>query len=485
MAGLLGRLGIKSYGPAAPPPPEETQTDHGLSRDGWVDMLAQDLPGGDVKGAVLGIDDAFASILALADSSSLRTANQFFAVYKKSSAVAIPINLVAENFAQVHPVLQNLETNEALQVHDLLSLLRRPHALFSRSLFLEAMAKHFLIAGEAPVVGLGAISKPPIMLQPVSPTHLQPAVDMSTGLPDHWKITGRALKGTYSTRPIDMGRQFFDGKDRALKVIRSFSTEDDSLIRGQSKLVSAAKDVWQQIEGSDYNLSLLRQGGRASLIFQFKNAMKPEVFKDRRKLILDQVTGADNAGRVIVTHGGELNITDASASNRDMEYQKGMNAAHNILARTYKVPIVLITTDAATFNNFEKGTLALWDDAISPLAGSILGELGEWLLPLYAMDPNLWMLTYDRMQVDALRSRHLEELKKRRDIGIESFDEIRASVPGLGKVDGGKEILVQGSLTPLSVVAGEIDDVPLPALPIPPSPPSDPDDPEPPPEPEP
>ena len=347
MAGLKDLCRIKSYAPApelkeAPP-----------FRDGWVDMHAKDLPLGEIKGAVMGIDDALASILALADPSALASPTQFFNAYKKSSAVSIPINLVAENFAQVNPVLMNQETGEIQQSHEILDLMRRPHALFSRSLWLETMAKYFLIAGEAPVVALGGITKPPLMLQPINPKHLQVRADNATGLPSSWKIIGRALKGTYTSRPIDLGRFFTDGTDRALKVIRSFSTEDDSLLRGQSKLVSAAKDVWQQLQGSDYNLSLLRQGGRASLIFQFKKQLKPEVFRDRRDQILEQTAGVDNAGRVIVTHGGELNITEASASNRDMEYQAGMQSARNVLSQTYKVPIVLMTTDASTFNNFE------------------------------------------------------------------------------------------------------------------------------------
>jgi len=433
-------------------------------------MSAKDLPHGEVKGAVLGIDDTIARILDLGNPNALVSPAQFFRAYKDSSAVAIPINLVAENFAQVNPVLENMETGETEQSHELLDLLRRPHSLFSRSLFLETMAKHYLIAGEAPVVALGGITKPPAQLQPINPKNVQGYADTSTGLPSEWKITGNALSGVYKTKPIDMGRVFSMGTDRALKVIRSFSTEDDSLLRGQSKLVSAAKDVWQQLQGADYNLSLLRQGGRASLIFQFKNALKPEVFRDRRRQIIDQAAGADNAGRVIVTHGGEVDITEASASSRDMEYQAGMQMARNALAQTFKVPIVLTTTDAATFNNFENGKLALWDDAILPVAGTLLGDLGEWLLPLYGTDPRVWRLTFDKMQVDSLRSRFLTELKVRMDLGVESINEIRASLPGLDRVEGGDEILVSGALTPLSAVVLEVDDVLLPPSPTPPSP---------------
>ena len=101
------------------------------------------------------------------------------------------------------------------------------------------------------------------------------------------------------------------------------------------------------------------------------------------------------------------------------------------------------------------------------LAGTILGDTGEWLLPRYGVDPNISRLTFDKMKIDALRSRLLDELKKRKEIGVESINEIRKSLPSLENAEGGEEFLVPGTMVPLSAVAQKIDDVTLPPSPAP------------------
>lgn len=428
-------------------------------RDGYVDFAADPKTMGEfeIKGAVLGLNDALGSLLTLGDPNSISTIQQFYMAYERSSAVSVPINAIADDFAQITPVMKNVQTNETDEKHDFLKLLRKPHPLFSRRLFLKTLAMDFLIADEAPIVALGGKGKPPIQLQPVSPKGLNLKHDRSTGLPTSITLVN-ALRGQYISRPLDLGSEFVNGTDRVLKLLRGYSTKDDSLLRGQSTMVSIGRDIWQQIEGANYNLALLRQGGRTSLVFHFKSAMGRAEFEETRKKILAAVTGADNAGRVLVTKGGEMDIHEPSGSSRDMEYQKGQQSARQVAALAYRYPVILLSTDAASFKNFEKSILAKWDDAIIPLAGRLLGGLAEWLLPRYGVDPEIWTLDFDRMEIDALRTRFFEELKTRVELGLETTNEIRRTMSNRQDAEGGDVILVSGTLQPLSAVAQPADD---------------------------
>lgn len=453
--------------------PEPPEARAAVWREGYVDVHAKEVPSGEVKGAVMGINDAFASLLSLAGQSTLHSVAAQFDAYRQTSAVATPIDLVAEQFAKVVPILHNQETDDTESSHELLDLLRRPHPLFNRSRFLEVMAKHYLIAAEAGVVALGRLNRPPVQLQPVSPRKMTLTSDRSTGLPREWVIDAAALGGTYRTTTREMGGQFFNGNDRALKMIVGFSPDDCSLLRGQSKLVAAARDVWQQIEGSKYNLQLLKQGGRASLVFHFKSPMRMPEFNEARDAILEQVEGADNAGRVLVTKGGEVDITDMSASNKDMEHQEGQAMMRRALFQRFKIPLVLESTDASTFNNYETALLALWDDAVIPLVGTILSELGGWLMPRFGLDPLVWRVWFDEEKIEVLRSRKIRERSERAKSGLETINEIRREIPGAVPMEGGDELLVSGLLQPLSALAQTVGDLELPDIPpSPPGPPS-------------
>ena len=89
-----------------------------------------------------------------------------------------------------------------------------------------------------------------------------------------------------------MGSRFFWENDKELRLIRGFSTRDNSMLRGESKLRSASRELRQMIAGSDYNLSLMEQGGRASLIFHFKSQMDRTKFDETLERILEQVQGS-------------------------------------------------------------------------------------------------------------------------------------------------------------------------------------------------
>lgn len=440
-------------------------------RDGYVDIHAKEVPTGEIKGAVLGLSDSMAALLGVADPSSIYGPSSAFSAYEQSSAVAIPVNLVAEHFAKVHPTIQNMDTGKMDRKHPILDLLRRPHPLFPRQRFMETIAKYYLIAAECPIVALGRRSKPPLMLQPVNPRHLTPIPDLTTGLPREWQITGTALTGTYKTEPRAMGFEFLDGQDRRLKTVIGFSTRDDALLRGQSKLVSASKEVWQQVEGAKYNLQVLKQGGRASLVFHFKSAMNRPEFLETKQLILKQVEGAQNAGRVLVTRGSDMEIHDISPNNRDMEYQAGQQSMREILAQTYKVPIVLTTTDAATYDNYAQAIVALWDDAVIPLYETLLGAIGDWLMPSFGLEPDTFRIWFDESQIEALAMRELDTRERRMKSGVETINEIRKDIPGAQPMDGGDEILVPGTMVSLSAVAMDPGDVPLPGSPGLPPPP--------------
>ena len=446
---LRDLFSVKSYLPAPKVAPQHERGPSGAA-----------YPATETKSFALGLNDALASVLAISEPGVAHTAHQAMRMYRRTTSISIPVNMIAEPFSELNPVIENMETGEIDRAGPVLELLRRPHESFSRQLFFEALGKYYLIAGEAGIVSLGTQSQPPISLVPMNPGSFDVTQDRSTGMPDFYRVEGATLRGIYKAKKFEGSTRFINEGLRELKVIRNFSTRDNSILRGQSPLVSAARDVRQQIQGDDYNISLLEKGGRTTLMFQFTNSLDPDTFAERKAEILAQFTGPQQAGKPIITHGGQLDVKDASGSPRDMEFADLRRTTADRIMATYKVPLVLNSTDAATFSNMDAAVLMLWNDAIIPLANRLFGELGEWLLPRFGMDPSIFRITGDFDKVDALKTNRVQQLQARVTLGLETIDELREGIPGREDVEGGDELLVSGAMTPLSqlVVDLELDE---------------------------
>jgi hypothetical protein len=113
----------------------------------------------------------------------------------------------------------------------------------------------------------------------------------------------------------------------------------------------------------------------------------------------------------------------------------------------YHVPLPLVTDERQTLNNYREGKLALYDDAVIPLSRRIFGGLTDTMLPRFGLDPKTARITFDPDQVTTLVSRRNDELIKRKGIGVESDNEIRA-IMNREPYEGGDVILKPANLIP-------------------------------------
>lgn len=403
----------------------------------------------EVKSAPLGTSQSLGSFLMFGTETAA-TAAGAISLYERSSAVAIPVNMIADPLSIFEPVIKYVGSNEVLEDHPILDLLRKPGPDFTTELLLQKMAVDFLVTGESPVAALGNISRPPVELLPLSPQDLT-VVEGDGGFVGQWQVSGSTMPGQYVSRIERRTRRFVRDNLTELRVIRRYSTKNGSLLRGQSPLYSAARDARQNIAGGDYNLSLLRDGGRVSLVFSFEDDIGVDEFEDLKQRVRGTYGGPDSE-KIVVTSGGKMNVQQLSLSARDMDFEKLQQLTRFSLAQAYHVPIVLMTTDAMTYNNMGEAKLMLYDDAVIPLAKKLLGELGMWLLPRFGEDPTKVRLTFDAEQVEPLIDRRNARLKARSDLNLETRNELRRELPNRPDVEGGDALLVPGTLVPIEAL---------------------------------
>lgn len=397
------------------------------------------------SGRVLGLSEELGSFLKFGMGGTATTPTGAMSLYNESSAVSIPVNYIAEAFASINPILK--EGTEIIKDHPVLDLLQTPSPFYDQDLFLENLGKNYLIAGECEIVALGSINRPPMELQPINPKEIT-INEGRNGLADNIIVSGDVLMGSYSM--VRRGRlvRYLRGNLSEIKQIRNYSTRNNSLIRGQSVLVSASAEVRQHIEGNQHNISLLVNGGRVSLVFHFDEDLELDQFNETKKRVIDQYGGAQKAGTIGITSGGKLDIKELGINNKDMDFAILHEMARTAVALQYKFPLPLLSTDASTFNNYREAKTALYDDAVLPLADRIFGGLSDFLLPRYGLDPAKIRITYDLDQITALAGRRNEELKLRKDLNIETVNELRTMI-GREPVDGGDTVMAPSTLIPV------------------------------------
>jgi len=400
-------------------------------------------PPSEKKSRVLGLSPELGSLLMFGEGTAASPSSAL-SLYEQSTAVSVPVDMVADALSIVEPIL--LVDDKKVKSHPVLDLLKAPSPFFSTELFLETLAKHYLITGESPFALLGNIKRPPLEIQPLTPKVLT-AVRGSADVPDSWQVSGNTLFGVYKRTTDGKRVAYYDGPLRELVVVRGFSTRDNSVCRGQSPLVSACREARSHILGTTHNVSLLERGGRVSLVFHYEEDMDDDDYEEVKRRVIEQYGGATKAGTIGVSAGGKLEVKELGVNPKDMDFGNLQAIAIQSCALRYHVPLPLITADRQTLDNYREGKLALYDDAVIPLSKRIFGGLGSALLPRYGLDPSRARLALDPDDVTALVSRRNDELKKRREIGVETHNELR-SLMGREKAEGGDVIYVPAGMVP-------------------------------------
>ncbi len=379
--------------------------------------------------------------------TNAHSAQSAMGLYDQSSFVSIPVNKISKPFSCIEPVLFNIKEGKVTRDHPLLDLLRNPAPGFSQELFFKAIANHYLITGETTMVATGNPVRPPLELNPISPSDVSP-VEGGNGLPSIYQVGGVFFNDVYSQQIIDRQLRFFDRDNvREFKMIRDYATDRGSRIRGQSLLKSASRDIRQAILGTEHNVSILEKGGRLSLHFAFEEDMDEDDFRETKIRTRQQYGGAAQAGTVGVSAGSKLQIIQSGATNQEMDFAHLHEMIKQTLALVYGVPLPLVSLSASTMNNYEVAILALYDDGVLPLAKILFGGLAELLFPRYGMEQGEWRLTVDQEQITTLKMRTLGELKLRKELGIESRNELRG-ILGREDTEGGNILYVESSKVP-------------------------------------
>ena len=388
------------------------------------------------------------------------TARWFIDNYQQVEPVSDAVDTIGDKIGEIVPVLQKDITDEFIFKHELLDLLKKPNKNKTYFQFMKAASNFFIITGNC----YWLISRSPVrnkilelfVLPPQQITYMLGSDGYVATY--NYSPQGRTIRFERQDDLMQF-RYFTDDGRHELLHLKDFNPRSLLyFVEGLSRLQGSVLSILQYKAGSIHNYSLLENGTRPSGMLKVNPQATLPQMKALRAELENMFTGSTNAGRTMIANSNMVeDFISFMTNNRDMDFATLKKEVKENIYQRLKIPLVLINTDAATFNNYKTAVLALYDDAVLPQYRQIMNFLMDNFRNYFdgLEDINLF---FDEMDIPALRERRVDDLKSVQTLTVLTDNEIRNKL-GLKGYKGGNDIWKPTNQAPVSeLLEGDNDD---------------------------
>jgi HK97 family phage portal protein len=302
--------------------------------------------------------------------------------YTKNAIVHRAVRLIAESIGGLSFVLYEGEAERT--THPLLDLIRRPNPRQDGAAFLDGVASHLLLAGNAYLEAVGIAGEGGAAavreLYALRPDRMKVVPG-----PDGWPQAYEYTVGGQTVRFDQAAAQ------PPILQLALFNPLDDYY--GFAPLEAAASAVDLHNAAARWNKALLDNAARPSgaLVYDGADGMplsEPQ-FERLKGELERQYQGTANAGRPLVLEGG-LDWKPMALTPKDMDFLEAKHAAAREIALAFGVPPMLLAIPGDnTYSNYQEANRVFWRQTVLPLAGRISAALTQWLAPSFGPDLTL------------------------------------------------------------------------------------------------
>jgi HK97 family phage portal protein len=345
--------------------------------------------------------------------------------YLANAIVYRAVRLIAEGVGSLAFVLYEGDAERSL--HPLLDLLRRPNPRQDGPAFLDALAAHLLLAGNAYVEAVSLPGGGVRELYALRPDRMK----IVPG-PDGWPQAFDYTVGGQTVR--------FDQSAAQPPILHlaAFHPLDDYY--GCSALEAAAVALDTHNAAARWNKALLDNAARPSGALVYGNGESPllaaEQYERLKRELDDQYRGARNAGRPMLLEGG-LDWKPMAITPKDMDFMQAKHAAAREIALAFGVPPMLLAIPGDnTYSNYQEANRVFWRQTVLPLGARIAHALTQWLAPSFGPD---LALAIDTDAIEALGPDRAALWERVTKAPFLSVNEKRTAI-GYGAVAGGDAV---------------------------------------------
>jgi HK97 family phage portal protein len=353
--------------------------------------------------------------------------------YARNAIVYRAVRLIAESIGALNFVLY--EGVAERDMHPLLDLIRRPNPRQDGASFLEAVASHLLLAGNAYVEAVALSSDNGVQSAVQNGTDvrelylLRPDRMKLVPGPDGWPQAYDYTVAGHTVR-FDQGAEL-----PPILHLTFFNPLDDHYGMGPLEAAAVAVDTHNAAAG--WNKALLDNAARPSgaLVFDGGDGavLTPMQFERMKSQFAEQYQGAANAGRPMVLEGG-IEWKAMSLSPRDMDFLEAKHAAAREIALAFGVPPMLLAIPGDnTYSNYQEANRVFWRQSVLPMAQRIACALSYWLAPAFGEG---LALAVDTDRIEALSPDRAALWERVSNAPFLTVNEQRIAT-GYGPIEGG------------------------------------------------
>ena len=343
------------------------------------------------------------------------------------SSVHNAISLIADEFSQIRPVLQDKKTKEYVMDHEALELLEINDMRFNEGQVKREMMISMLIANECfPVIG-GNVNYDPVSLfhYPACNASVVQGNDgyVANILASYQNVITNYTRVPQSRIYNNLHTFIFEDPPHLGQMMFIVRDRRRNYLRGQSDLESIYYQATMKFYTGMHNSGIVKKASRPSGLWNPTAPLSQEQYEEFSTNIKRGLTGPENSGKNIVTQF-PVNYQNLLLTTRDMDFINLINQSDKDVYNTYRIPLPLVTTETMTLSNYANSVYALYDLAVLPKAKFLFHNLGDFILARYK-DGERFRLVIDDREIPALKQRLLERGQAMRNIFAFSQDEIR------------------------------------------------------------
>jgi len=257
-------------------------------------------------------------------------------------------------------------------------------------------------------------------------------------------LNPKGVKDIYSNNEL-VGHKYQNGTKEVEytvdEVIKSYYPKPDNPLQAQSLLVSGSNSIDTDIQLSQYQTNIIKNGGKVESILKFKtgNLTKDQLAKLRDDYS-EQYATAKNAGKPLFL-GGDAEYINLGLTPNELSYLETRKMSLNDISILTGVPkSIMGNFDDIKYSNAQESLRIFYSETINPLLDNLVGNLTKKLYPK------------GDFQVGYIDQSPEDKENKRKD--IETGNAVNAlttnekrEMLGLDPIKGGDVILVPFNLT--------------------------------------
>ncbi len=293
-----------------------------------------------------------------------KTQRQFLNYNDISLYVNRGIDKRAEKVSEVQFILKDKKGN-IIERNPIIDLLNKPNNDHTGKQFWKLCQKHYDITGNAFI----------LMEKKNELFDLKSVKSLKLLQPDRVEIIFNTdeteIKGF---RYTPMNSTATDYKPE--EIIYLFNPDPKHTLRGTSLLRSGIRAIETEVQLSEYNAKVLKNGGKPETVITFKNNVSKEQLKAAKESYVED-RNENGANGIPLFLGGEADIKRIGLNPEELSYLQSKGVTFSDICILTGVPEPLLTLRDVKFDNADAGVSQFLRETIKPLITNLVTIL-DW-----------------------------------------------------------------------------------------------------------